>query len=107
MLVKALPIEFTVQGKWPFPADMLRRDFANAAKQSDQDLIDLLSRDFTDEKINPRGRYTVHHRLDRRHQRHDRPPGDPRRTRPLRPQHRTLEQLQLVGRGGQPGPDGP
>lgn len=53
------PIQYIVEGKWPFPSDMLRRDWANAATYADERLIALLERDFTDDLIDLRILYRV------------------------------------------------
>ena len=40
---------YTVEGRWPFPSDMLRHDDAQAATIADRNLIDRLSGDSTDD----------------------------------------------------------
>lgn len=39
----AADFHYVVEGRWPFPLDMLRRDRSRAASTADQMLIDLLS----------------------------------------------------------------
>lgn len=50
---------YTVEGRWPFPLDMLRHDDARGASQQDQDLITRLSGEFCPDDINFRQRYQV------------------------------------------------
>lgn len=39
-------LQYTVEGRWPFPVDMLRRDRSRALTVDDQSVIDELSRDY-------------------------------------------------------------
>lgn len=38
-------VTYTVRGRWPFPLDMLRRDFSKPATPADKELINLASKD--------------------------------------------------------------
>lgn len=61
---------YTVQGRWPFPLDMLRYDQAEPASEDGRALIERLSAEFTDAQtikavfevqLTSEDRYAPHH----------------------------------------------
>ena len=52
-------IHYTVEGKFPFPLDMLRRDLSHAATPEDQAKIDMLTADFLPDDADPTERHTI------------------------------------------------
>jgi hypothetical protein len=50
---------YTVEGRWPFPGDMLKRDVARAATPEDQLLIDRMSGEFSDPSLGTRERVKI------------------------------------------------
>jgi hypothetical protein len=50
---------YTVEGRWPFPLDMLRRDHARAATDADQILISRMSGEFSDLELGTRTKVRI------------------------------------------------
>lgn len=50
---------YTVEGRWPFPLDMLRRDHARAATDADQILITRMSGDFSDPELGTKTKVSI------------------------------------------------
>jgi hypothetical protein len=66
---------YTVEGKWPFPLDMLRHDQAHAATPEDQVLINRMSGEASDEEFGTRTRVRINLVMQAGHPTRGRPEG--------------------------------